>query len=251
MYLRTSDTAPPYRPGLDRKSVYKSVWQRHWRDFREIYPERFAHRYGDLTPEKCFEASKLLSCGDYRNGFRKHVCPECGTVLMVPFTCKSRLCLSCYRKKLYGWSMNLSNIMNQSLSHMHATFTLPGPVTRALFDKRFFCEDLITAAAGVYWKELLKSAGNPGKEWQSGSIAALHKCGNALNYNPHVHLIGTRELVDTTGGEILRSPFLNYRRMRFSWMNAALRIFRKNGIFTEEDIRDIKERYKNGFHVHL
>ncbi len=186
MYLRTSETAPPYRPGLDRKSVYKSVWQRHWRDFREVYPERFAHRYGDLTPEKC-----------------------------------------------------------------HVTFTLPGTVTRALFDKRFFCEELITVAAGVYWKELLKSAGNPGKEWQSGSIAALHKCGNALNYNPHVHLIGTRELVDTTSGEILRSPFLNYRRMRFSWMNAALRIFRKNGIFTEEDIRDIKERYKNGFHVHL
>ncbi len=55
--------------------------------------------------------SKLISCGDYRNGSRKHVCPECGTALMVPFTCKSRLRLSCYRKKLYGWSMNLSHII--------------------------------------------------------------------------------------------------------------------------------------------
>ena len=36
----------------------------------------------------------------------------------------SRLCLSCYRKKLYGWSMNLSIIMNTSLSHFHVTFTL-------------------------------------------------------------------------------------------------------------------------------
>ncbi len=137
MYLRTSDSAPPYRPGMDRKSAYKSVWQRHWRDFREIYPERFAHRYGELTSEKCFEVSKLLSCGDYRNGFRKHVCPDCGTVLMVPFTCKSRLCLSCYRKKLYGWSMNLSIIMNTSLSHFHVTFTLPGPVTSVLFENAF------------------------------------------------------------------------------------------------------------------
>ena len=37
MYLRTSDIARPYRPRMDRKSVYKSVWQRHWRDFRRIY----------------------------------------------------------------------------------------------------------------------------------------------------------------------------------------------------------------------
>ncbi len=120
--------------------------------------------------------------------------------------------------------------MHTTLSHFHVTFTLPGPVIRALFEKRFPCEDLITTASGVYWKELLKSAGNPGKEWQSGSIATLHKCGNALNYNPHVHLIGTRELVNTLTGEILRSPLLNYRRIRFSWMNAVLRLFRKHGI---------------------
>ncbi|TFH38590.1 MAG: IS91 family transposase [Chrysiogenales bacterium] len=251
MYLRTKDTVPAYRPGLDRKSAYKNVWLRHWRDLRSIYPERFAHHYGELTSEKCFEVSKLLSCGDYRNGFRKHECPECGTVMMVPFTCKSRLCLSCYRKKLYGWSMGLSHILHTTLTHFHVTFTLPGPVTKILFEKDFPCEEMITTAAGVYWKELLKSAGKRGREWQSGGIATVHRCGNSLNYNPHVHLIGTRELVNTTTGEILRSPLLNYRRIRFTWMNAALRLFRKYGIFTEEEVRDIRERYKNGFHVHL
>ncbi|OGO16779.1 MAG: hypothetical protein A2Z02_01185 [Chloroflexi bacterium RBG_16_48_7] len=33
--------------------------------------------YGELTVEKIFEVSKLLSCGDYWNGFRKHTCPDC------------------------------------------------------------------------------------------------------------------------------------------------------------------------------
>jgi len=92
MYLRTNETAPAYRPGMDRKSAYKDVWQRYWRGFRDIYPERYADRYGELKQDKVSEVYKLLSCGDYRNGFRKHMCPECGTVLMVPFTCKSRLC---------------------------------------------------------------------------------------------------------------------------------------------------------------
>jgi hypothetical protein len=140
--------------------------------------------------------------------------------------------------------MKLSVIMNPSLSHFHVTFALQSPVTAILFDKGFSCEDLITVAAGVYCKELQKSAGNPGKEWQSGSIAALHKCGNTLNYNPHVHLIGTRELVNTSTGEILRSTLLNYQRIRHSWMNAELRLFRRNGIFTENEIREIRERYK-------
>ncbi|TFH39636.1 MAG: hypothetical protein E4G96_08890 [Chrysiogenales bacterium] len=137
MYLRTNDIAPPYRPGMDRKSAYKSVWTRHWHDFMKIYPDRFDETYGELTGEKRFEVSRLLACGDFRNGFRKHTCPECGTVLMVPFSCKSRLCLSCHRKKLYGWSMNLSEIMHTTLSHFHVTFTLPGPVMRAMFKHRF------------------------------------------------------------------------------------------------------------------
>jgi hypothetical protein len=141
--------------------------------------------------------------------------------------------------------------MHTTLSHFHVTFTLPGPVSQALFEKRFACDELITVAAGVYWKDLLKSAGNPGREWQCGSIATVHTCGNALNYNPHVHLIGTRELINTATGEIERSPLLNYRRIRFSWMNTALRLFRKHGIFSEEEVRTIKDKYKKGFHVHF
>ncbi len=33
--------------------------------------------------------------------------------------------LSCYRKKLFGWSIHLSYIMNQELSHFNVMFTLP------------------------------------------------------------------------------------------------------------------------------
>lgn len=48
-----------------------------------------------------------------------------------------------------------------------------------------------------------------------------------------------------------RTPFLNYRRIHFAWMNAELRLLRRKGIFTEEEVRAIKDTYKNGFHVHF
>jgi hypothetical protein len=60
---------------------------------------------------KKLEVEKLLRCGDFNRGFRRHLCEECGTVLVVPFICKSRLCLSCYRKRLFVWSLNLSHIL--------------------------------------------------------------------------------------------------------------------------------------------
>lgn len=61
--------------------------------------------YGQLMDDKRAEVSKLLCCGDFRNGFWKHTCPACGTALMVAFTCKSRLPLLLPYKAI--WMVNL------------------------------------------------------------------------------------------------------------------------------------------------
>ncbi|MFC1669902.1 hypothetical protein ACFL20_05865 [Spirochaetota bacterium] len=29
-----------------------------------------------------------MRCGNFSNGFSRHTCPECGTMLIVPFACK-------------------------------------------------------------------------------------------------------------------------------------------------------------------
>ncbi len=90
MYICSeSHSHPPYRPGLDRWSMYKSIRVRHWSEFRKLCPERFAKLYGPLDEEKTEEVHKLIRCGKYQNGFRMHTCPDCGTILVVPFTCKS------------------------------------------------------------------------------------------------------------------------------------------------------------------
>jgi hypothetical protein len=68
---------------------------------------------------------KLIECGEFGNGFVVHSCLHCGTKLVIPFTCKSRLCISCLRKSLFGWSMQLSELMYTSFHHVHVTFTIP------------------------------------------------------------------------------------------------------------------------------
>ncbi|MCZ8341489.1 MAG: transposase zinc-binding domain-containing protein [Leptospira sp.] len=65
------------------------------------------------------EVEKLLTCGKFNRGFVWNECKDFKIVLAVPFSCKSRLCLSRYRKKLFGCSIHLSKIRNPELSHYH------------------------------------------------------------------------------------------------------------------------------------
>jgi len=242
---------PPYLPGLERWSAYKTLWLRHWPGFRAAYNEGFKNRYGPLTAEKITEVEKLLRCGKFGNGFQRHTCTHCGTVLVVPFTCKSRLCLSCYRKKLFGWSINLSLILNTNLDHLHVTFTVPGAISRLLLEKKYDPAGMITEAANCYRGILMRAAGVTGKEYAPGIIATIHRCGNALNYNPHVHLIGTSELVNTETGEIIENGFLPFKLARFVWMRHFLNHLVKSGVITGDERDNFINRYGNGFHVYF
>jgi hypothetical protein len=242
---------PAYQPGLERWSAYKFLWIRHWQGFQEIYDERFRDRYGPLTKEKKEEAHKLIKCGRFRNGFVRHACSGCGTVLVVPFTCKSRLCVSCYRKKLFGWSLNLSCILNTNLNHFHVTFTVPGALSQVLFEKGYNTADMIKEASQCYRDILMTAAGLKGKEHKPGVIATVHSCGNGLNYNPHVHLIGTSELVNTETGEILENIFIPYKKARFIWMQHFLRHLVRTRIITKDEHDFYIAQYVNGFHVYF
>ena len=232
----------------------------HWEEFQRIYDRRFLSRYGELSDSKKEEVEKLLGCGNFQNGFQRYSCEECDVNLIVPFSCKSRLCLSCYRKKLFGWSVNLSHILNMDLRHIHITFTIPGTVSNLLFQRRCEVEDMISVAAEVYKKELIKFArlkfnkeeiAISDKEWLTGSIATLHKCGNSLNFNPHVHLVGTTAIIHKETKEVLNLSFLRYKKFAFSWMMAFCKHYEKEKVITKAESLVIQNKYKNGFHVYF
>ena len=170
-----------YIPAMERWNFYKSIWQNHWDDFLPIYNKNFLSIYGQIHPGKIEEVQKLLNCGNFLNGFQRYTCMECGTNLVVPFTCKSRLCLSCNRKKLFSWSSNLSFILNTDFKHIHVTFTIPGTLSEILFQKGYSTEDMIPLAAEVYRNQLLTTANMPPSEWQPGILATVHKCGGSAS----------------------------------------------------------------------
>jgi hypothetical protein len=66
MYICSEDKEkPPYQPGLERWSAYKTLRTRHWAEFQKIYPYRFEKIYGPLTEEKKDQVRKLILCGKF------------------------------------------------------------------------------------------------------------------------------------------------------------------------------------------
>ncbi len=252
MYIQSENKEKPdYYPGLERWSLYKTLWMRHWQGFQEIYVTRFLGRLGSLSDEKKEEVEKLIKCGKFQHGFQRHTCLCCGIVLVVPFTCKSRLCLSCHRKRLFGWSLNLSSILNTNLNHFHVTFTVPGGIRRLLFKRGYDTDMMIREASRFYRRLLLSSAGIKGKEYKPGIIATIHTCGNSLNFNPHIHIIGTSELINTETGEIIDNIFIPYKKARYLWMDFFLRHLVKKNIITNAEQKYLVSSYANGFHVYF
>jgi hypothetical protein len=149
-----------------------------------IYDEKFKEKYGHLSYRKIWEVEKLLGCGNFENGFKFYECEFCGVKLAVPFSCKSRLCLSCYRRKLFGWSINLSHILDTSLRHQHIVFTLPGHLRNILFKRNFRPFFLNKLSADLYQRALRQTARVKDKKWKAGIMTAVHAAGNGLNINP-------------------------------------------------------------------
>jgi hypothetical protein len=96
------------------------------------YSEKFESKFCKIPSWKLAEVNKLLTCGKINQVFVWSECHDCKIVLAVPFSCKSRLCLFCYRKKLFGWSIQLSRILNPELPHYHIVFTLPGRLNKKI-----------------------------------------------------------------------------------------------------------------------
>lgn len=68
-----------------------------------------------------------------------------------------------------------------------------------------------------------KARGHNNKNWSCGMLATLHKSGNGLNYNPHVHLIATKDLINAKTRKVAPVDFVPYSNMRIKWMNGLLK----------------------------
>ena len=67
----------------------------------------------------------MLSCGDIRQGYCEYLCPHCQETRKVGFTCKSRLCLCCFKTAVDGWLQTARQVLFEGVVHWQVVLTVP------------------------------------------------------------------------------------------------------------------------------
>ena len=112
------------------------MFQQYFSDFKSIYEEKYAWRYGFYRPVIDNEAGKYLKCGILKHGFARVRCSDCGTECLLAFSCKSRLCTSCMTKSMLEFEEFVIEKVLRRVPHRHIVFAIPKAVRGAFMRDR-------------------------------------------------------------------------------------------------------------------
>ena len=180
---------------------------------------------------------RLHACGDPAEGFARYACPDCGTSITVPFSCKARGCPSCARKRALLWGRWLTTEVLLQRPHRHWVLTMP-PEIRALFrTRRRLLTKLLSSGAWLLRQHIQRTCPNP--KAMAGVIAVLQTWGDTLNWNPHLHLLATRGCLTPTG-RWYPAGYTSYTILARAWREVVLNLLVRAAAITTQEADNLR-----------
>lgn len=167
---------------------------------------------------------QMLGCGDIREGYHEYVCDDCGTTKKVGFTCKSRLCLRCFKVTVDNWLKTARAVLFEGVIHRQVVLTVPTVIRALVLAESEFLKAFVDAGAEAV-KELVEEW-RPQKRIKVGIMAVLQVCGRAGNPNPHVHLVVSEGGIDQEG-QWRGVGYFDTRKLRRKWQYHVIRALKK------------------------
>ena len=99
------------------KFKIKDIFADNWDAFLADNPNL------NIRPVVDTEIRKMIGCGSLSNGYAVYSCAHCNNYMYVPFTCKSRFCVSCGTKAVLDRADTIS-AKAINCPHRHITFTI-------------------------------------------------------------------------------------------------------------------------------
>lgn len=197
-----------------------NLWQRifaeHWEEFAASYERE----NGKAVPENWQEnVEKMLGCGDIREGYYEYYCEECGKTKRVGFTCKSKLCLRCFKGAVDDWLNQARKVLFEGVIHRQVVLTVPKQIRPLVLAEPEFMKAYMDSGAKSV-KELIE-------EWRKkrkirvGIMAVLQLHGRAGNRNPHLHFVVTEGGVDKNN-RWQEVKFFHTKKLRKKWQYHVL-----------------------------
>ena len=238
-----------YRQRHPEQTACYKIFETHYKSFRESYEERYEWLYGYFRTLVDEEVEKYLKCGILKYGFARIRCSQCGKEMLLPFSCKSRICASCLTKRMFEFEEYIIEEMIKQVPHRHVIFCLPKILRGGFMRNRTFLNDLSRmawASTREFMQETLNRNGVP------GGIQQIQTHGNVLNANAHVHSLVTDGLFEENGVFYCMPEYTGKARqcLQKIFEKKVYDFALKNRIAIEETIERIKSWTHSGFSVY-
>jgi len=152
----------------DRSFSELNLWQRifaeHWDEFRAGYR---AANNRDVPEHWDSNVERMLDCGDIGQGYYEYLCGDCDATTKVGFTCKSRLCLRCFKVAVDNWLETARKVLFEGVVHRQIVLTIPVSLRPLVLADERFLKVFADAGAGAvrsWW-----SSGAPKRKSGSAS----------------------------------------------------------------------------------
>ncbi len=187
----------------------------NWILFKELYKNK-------LPEDVILETEKMLKCCTPECGFAKYICPHCGNIKTIPFSCKSKLCSCCGKKYTDIWSQSISDKL-LNCNHRHIVLTISDKLWPFFINNPYLQKLLLNTAAKIIKKVFCRT-----QETTTGIILVLHPFGDDLKPNFHVHTIVTCGGLSKDNKQFIKVDYIDYEFIRKTWQYEILTALRKH-----------------------
>jgi hypothetical protein len=177
--------------------------------------------------------------------------------MLLPFSCKSRICASCLTKRSFEFEEYIIGEMIKQVPHRHMIFCLPKILRGGFIRNRSYLNDLSRMAWGSTNEFMQMTLGRSGVHRRHflrspGGIQQIQTHGNMLNANAHIHSLVTDGLFEDNGVFYCMPEYTGRA------IECLQKIFEKkvydfairNRIAAEETVERIKSWQHSGFSVY-
>jgi len=235
----------------DRPFSELNLWQRIFVDHWERFLSWFRQTNGYDVPGHWQEnVERMLGCGDIREGYHEYVCGDCGTMTKVGFTCKSRLCLRCFKVAVDDWLKTARKVLFEGVVHRQVVLTIPICIRALVLADEKFMKVFVDAGAKAV-KELIEQWRRK-KRIRVGIMAVVQLSGRAGNRNPHLHLVVSEGGIDKDN-QWRNVSWFNTKKLRKKWQYHLITALKKAVKGTKHEaewygrLGSMFKRYPTGF----
>jgi len=136
------------------------------------------------------EFRRYVGCGVLSGGFARLRCPACGEERLVPFSCKGRLCPSCWGRRASDTAAWLVDEVLPVAPYRQWVLTFPWEIRFLIaFDDAFFSRMTATFIRTLFAWQRARARRLGIRGGQAGAVVARQRFGGVCNLNPHLHVV--------------------------------------------------------------